>query len=231
MEAMNPLLQDIMKYAEQHLVPTPAEYTTVEVSIRIETNVMYAYIDELYSNLMMAVQLKGGELRLEKETFTKYINTLVRERVRYVRGERIDFGPTSRLVIPSYLSCVLSNIGRARHLDFGIELVPKQEFSDDVCLPKDETGRISNQLRLLKGIGFEYAEGYTRDREGSFEFMAFTLMDGVMKTISKEPHPVYALLSSTLGVRGIETVLSPRINYGSESHLTSLVRMLAGLKV
>lgn len=232
MENLNPYLKDVMGYAAENIVATPAEFSEVSVEINLGAKVLTTYVEELYSNLAMAVRTKGGDLSFSEEDFRKYINTLIRERVRYVRGERILIGPTERVVVPSYLSCVLSNVGRARHLDYGIELTPKlTDGSFPLFDSKAEILSFSNKLKMLKGIGFEYAEGYTRDRDGSFEFMTFSLMDGVVKNISKEPHPVYALLSSTLCVRGVETVLLPRISYGSEGHLAGLVRTLASLKV
>jgi hypothetical protein len=232
MDQISPYLKDVMGYAAENIIATPAEFSEVNVNINLGAKVLTTYVEELYSNLAMAVRLKGGEIRFDEGTLKKYVNTLIRERVKYVRGERVIIGPTERVVVPSYLSCVLSNVGKARHLDYGVELTPKLtdgefEFMDD----KTEILTFSNGLKLLKGIGFEYAEGYTRDRDGSFEFMTFSLMDGVVKSISKDPHPVYALLSSTLSVRGIETVLLPRISYGSENHLAGLVRTLASLKV
>lgn len=221
--------KDMMNYVEQHVSATPAQFDEVDVEIRVDGQVFVAYVDELYANLTTAISMKGGSFPVSKEDFISYCESLVKLRVRYVRGERVTFGPTERIVVPSYLSCVLSNIGKARHLDFGIELTPKME--DTNVMDANQMRRISNALTLLRGIGFEYAEGYTRSREGSFDFMAMTLMDGIVKSISKDAHPVYALLSSTLCVRGIETVLSPRITYGMVSHLASLVRGLATLKV
>lgn len=232
MEQMNPYLKDVMNYIEKNVSPMPANFDEVKVEMRCDTMILNTYVEELYSNIQMAVSMKGGTFNITVEEFTKYVNTLVKMRIDYVRGERVLCGPTERIVVPAYLSCVLSNIGRARHLDYGIELIPYIEVKkDDVYTEKPDFMRISNALRLLRGIGFEYADGYTRSKEGSFDFMTMSLMDGIVKNISKDPHPVYALLSSTLGVRGIETVLSPRISYGMENHLANLVRGLATLKV
>jgi len=230
MEQMNPYLKDVMNYVEQNVSARPAQFDEVKVQISTNTEVLATYIDELYSNIRMAVSLKGGDFGIDVDTFTKYIHTIIKTRVDFVVGNKILFGPTERVVVPSFLSCVLSNIGRARHIDYGIELIPDYK-GGDVFTNKTEFMRVSNQLKILKGIGFEYAEGYTRSKEGSFDFMTMALIDGTVRNISKEPHPVYALLSSTLGVRGVETVLSPRITYGSETHLASLVRALAVLKV
>jgi len=233
MEQMSPYFKDVMNYIEKNVSPMPAEFTEVSVEVDFNSPVLDTYVDELYSNIMMAVEMKGGVFNIQEEEFVKYINTIIKMRVDYVCGFKVMMGPTERLVVPSYLSCVLSNIGRARHLDYGVELVPKlvSQLKDQVFDKKSDLISISNALRLLKGIGFEYAEGYTRSKEGSFDFMTMTLMDGMVRNISKDPHPVYALLSSTLNVRGVESVLSPRISYGSQAHLANLVRGLATLKV
>jgi hypothetical protein len=175
--------------------------------------------------------MKGGELKLTVEEFSAYIYTLIKSRVDYVNRSNPVVFPTELIVVPSYLSCVLSNIGRARHLDYGIDLMPVMAEEELPTLEKKEVIRISNHLKMLKGIGFEYAEGYTRATDGSFEFMAMTMIDGYVRTVSKDPHPVFALLSSTLNVRGIEAVLSPRVSYGSIKHLVNLVQGLTALKV
>jgi len=230
-QIMNPYLKDVMTYIEKNVSPMPAEFSEVNVEVDFKSLVLTTYVEELYSNIMMAVEIKGGNFSITEEDFTKYINTLIKLRVDYVRGFKVAVGPTERLVVPSYLSCVLSNIGRARHLDYGVELVPKLVDNSPVFEKQADIMSISNALRLLRGIGFEYAEGYTRSKEGSFDFMTMTLIKGVVRNISKDPHPVYALLSSTLNVRGVESVLSPRISYGTETHLANLVRSLATLKV
>jgi len=89
----------------------------------------------------------------------------------------------------------------------------------------------SRKVKALSPLGVEYAEGYTRSRDGSYDFMTMALLGGEVRNISKHPHPVFALLASTLGVRGIESVLSPRVSYGKASHFDSLIRNLAATKV
>lgn len=231
MENQSPYLKDVMSYIEKNVAPTPAAFDEVSVTVSCESKVLSTYVDELYSNIVMAVSMKGGTFTVSFDDFSKYINTIIKARIDYVNGERSIFGPTERFVVPSYLSCVLSNVGRARHIEYGIELFPKIEGDVEVFKDKASAMRISNALKLLRGIGFEYAEGFARSKEGSFDFMTMTLMEGIVRNVSKDPHPVFALLSSTLNVRGIETVLSPRISYGREEHLANLVRGLAVLKV
>jgi len=235
MELQNPYLKDVMSYIEKNVAPTPAAFDEVAVTVDCESKVLSTYVDELYSNIVMAVSMKGGDFPISFDDFKKYINTIIKSRVDYVNypgnGKRSIFSPTERFVVPSYLSCVLSNVGRARHVDYGIELYPKFIGNVEVFEDKASAMRVSNALKIIKGIGFEYAEGFTRSKEGSFDFMTMTLMEGIVRNISKDPHPVFALLSSTLNVKGVETVLSPRISYGREEHLANLVRGLAVLKV
>lgn len=233
MEKMNPYLKDVQNYIEKSVAPMPFTFSEVPVEVDFNSEVLLTYSEELFNNINMAVSLKGGNFMIEEEEFMKYINTIIKMRIDYVRGYRVMCGPTERFVVPAFLSLVLSNIGRARHLDYGIELVPKLvgDLKGQVFDKQADFMTVSNALRLLRGIGLEYAEGYSRDKEGSFDFMTMTLIDGIVRNISKEPHPVYALLSATLNVRGIESVLSPRITYGNVSHLANLVRGLATLKV
>lgn len=227
--------KNMSKFVEENIAVTPARFDEVKVFISCKNMVLDAYAEELYFNIQTAVSMKGGTFDLTAEEFMKYLITLVKARVDYVQGRSPVVFPTDRIVVPSFLSCVLSNIGKARHLDYGIELVPEMDpsiiESGTYFTEKADVQRISNTLRLTTGIGLEYGEGYTRMREGSFEFMTMTMMGEYIYSISKDSHPVYALLSSALGVRGIEAVLSPRITYGSVRHLANLVRGLAVLKV
>lgn len=122
---------------------------------------------------------------------------------------------------------LLDNIGRAVDQDLGVELLP---CAVEAPLTREEVEAISGKLKVLSSYGFEYGIGFSRDRHGSWDFMAMTLIDGEIRRHNQESHPVYALLASTLGIKGVEAVLSPRVTYGNEKHLSSVVRGLASLK-
>lgn len=231
----NALLK-IKNIASEQLSALPMSYDRHEVVVDLGAKVLTTYKSELYISWSLAAQMRGVNLPFSEEELGLYINYLVVLRVDYVNGKRVKFPPTSGIAVPSFLSCVLSNLGMVKNLDLGLELYPVVDVSNvkGMNLTEEEYEKfmfkMSGAIKTLANLGIEYADGYLRSRDGSYEFMSMSLIDGFIRNTSKDPHPVFALLASTLGVRGIEAVLSPRINYGTESHMVSLVRHLAATK-
>lgn len=229
-------LLNIKKIASEQLSALPMSYDRHEVTVDLGAKVLTAYKRELFTSWSMATQIRGVNMPFSEEELGLYIDYLVVLRVDYVNGKRVKFPPTSGIAVPSFLSCVLSNLGMVKNLDLGLELYPTIDPAslERLTLSSEEYEtfmfRLSGAIKALANLGIEYADGYLRSRDGSYEFMSMALVDGFIRNVSKEPHPVFALLASTLGVRGIEAVLSPRINYGTESHMVSLVRHLAATK-
>lgn len=216
--------------AEQNIRPVVRKYDQVGVTIDLSNVTLDTYSRALFSELEMASSLRGGVFPVELEELQAYIRTLVKVRVDYVNRERPLFGPRERIAVPSYLHCLLSNVGLAVDVDKGVELHPMIGESEGAFLGMEDVLRISRILRTLGAIGFEYAEGYSRDRTGSWEFMAMCIVDDVVLRHDKEAHPVYALLASTLAIRGVETVLSPRVEYAGTGYLQSIIQQLAQVR-
>lgn len=220
--------KQVKDFAEGRMSVTPASVDVVNVHVDLFATVLAEYKEELFLSWDQKASMRGMELTFSQEELSLYLDMLVITRVTYCLGKRVDVRPTDGIAVPSFLSLVLSNVGLARNDDLGIELRPA--VKSDVVIDPDFMWRISRAIRALSNIGVEYAEGYTRDRTGSYDFMSMTLIEEHVKCPDKTPHPVYALMASTLGIRGIETVLSPRINYGSVSYMRTLVRHLAATK-
>lgn len=220
-------LSDYEKLAEKNLTHMPIDYQIVEVHVNLASPVLESFILELHSNLEAAASLKGGVVGISLDEFRDYVHSLIATRIQYVRGDRAVFRPTDSVVIPSYLSVLLENLGQAIDHDLGVELVP---CAIDCPLKLEEIYSISRKLRVLGAVGFEYSDGYSRDRTGSWDFMSMTLIEDEIQRHNGDAHPVYAILASTIGLRGVETALSPRVKYGNAQHLASVVRSLASLK-
>lgn len=214
--------------AEKRIAQQPVSFDSHEVIINLDAVVLSEYKQELFLAWDAAAAMRGVSLPFTESDLASYINQLVVLRVKYVNGERVAYGPTDKICVPSFLSLVLSNVGKVSNVDYGLELFPV--VANAPTVDSDFIMKMSRYIRALSGLGIEYAEGYARNKEGSYEFMSMTLIDGYVRNPNKAPHPVFALMASTLGVRGIEAVLSPRINYGSESHMRMLVRHLASTK-
>lgn len=221
-------------FAEKRICATPVSFETTEVSIQLDAVVLTEYKAELYASWDQAASMRGFELSFSEEELSKYIDMIIITRVEYTRGRKVLVKPVDGFAVPSFLSCILSNIGLARNADLGIELVPVVERGQRTVSPNeidyDFMVKISRAIKVLGRIGVEYAEGYTRSRDGSYEFMSMAMIDDYVRNVANTAHPVYALMASVLGVRGIEAVLSPRVNYGSVNHMKTLVRHLAQVK-
>lgn len=219
--------QAVRQLAEKNLTPMPAGFEEVVVKINCNALVLQAYVEELYANLESAMAIRGGVLQFTLEELHRYVRMLVKARVDYVNGRRVVAKPTDMLAVPSFLSVVLESVGVVSHIDLGLYLTPECEGEElDLAFMQ----RISRMLVILGSVGLEYSKGYSRSKDGSWDFMTMTLIDGYVKAPNKEAHPVYALLSSVIGVRGIEQLLSPRVTYGTESHFQVLVKHCAMLK-
>lgn len=217
----------LRKLAEKSVTPLPTAMETVEVEINPKAVVLQEYVTELYANLENAMAARGGALTFTEEEFALYIAMVIKTRVDYANNQRVAVRPTDLLVVPSFLSVVLESVGVVDHIDMGIQLVP---VCEGVAVDAAFMQRISRALAVCGAVGLEYSKGYSRSKEGSWDFMTMTLIDGIVKSHSRDAHPVYALLSATLGVTGIEKLLSPRITYGSEGHFKALVKHCAMLK-
>jgi len=226
-------VDSLKRFSEERIVAAAVDFDAVNVVIDMGADILAVYSKELYASWDQSANIRGWCIPFTVDELLEYVRALVKIRVDYCAGRRVSIRPTDRIAVPSFLSVVLSNVGLARDIDLGIELRPVYaetspgDRSDDV----EWMEGFSRKVKALAPLGVEYAEGYTRSRDGSYDFMTMALLGGEMRNISKQPHPVYALLASTLGVRGIETVLSPRVSYGKANHFASLIRNLAATKV
>lgn len=224
-------------FAEKHIKAVPAAIVTVEVKVNLASRVLDSYAVELFANAQVAVEMKGGTMPFTEEEFVQYVRHLVRIRCDYVNNQRVPFGPTDLLAIPAFVSVVLQNLGKVFHLDLGLELVPVHSGGETATkgYPWQESDiqllkKVSRGIVALGNYGLEYAKGYDRVKEGSFEFMSMSVLDDIVMGVNKEAHVVYALLASFVGLQGIERALSPRITYGTTRHFEILVRHLAQFK-
>lgn len=218
-------------FTEKLVRPIPSEYTVTPVSIHLDAPVLTEYCEALFTSLNFTWCSRGGsEMPISLDELQAYVATLVKTRVDYVNGDRPLFSPMERIVVPSFLSCVLQNVGVAVDVDLGVELRPVITEEPTPFLAKENMLVISRQLRGFQNMGFDFAEGYSRDRSGSWDFMAMAVVEGEVLRHDKSAHGVYALLASTLSIRGVETVLSPRVNYGSVSHFRSLIAQVAEVR-
>lgn len=225
----NSFFSSLRKFSEGAIQPVPFEFDRVSVSINPNAQVFTTYVETLFQELDSATTLMGGGLPFTHEQLLAYCQNLVKIRVDFVNRNRAMFGPTDKLAVPAFLSVVLENIGLAEDLDRGLELYPTL-VPFESAMDVSAMSAMSTRLKTLSRYGFEYADGYSRDRSGSWEFMTMSLIEGYVRSLSREAHPVYALMASVFAVHGVEAAISPRVTYGSEANFIRLVRQLATVK-
>jgi hypothetical protein len=229
----NHVSEAIRDFAEKHITPAPADYEVIDVEVKLVTDVLSSYGSELFNNIQGVIDMRGGNLPFSEDELQKYLSLLVRLRVAYVNNKRVPYRPTDLIAVPAFVSVVLQNLGVVHHLELGLELRPV--INGDNCETWSEEDlrlmtKVSRGITALGNYGLEYAKGYDRMKEGSFDFMTMSVLKDKVMGITREAHPVYALLASVLNLTGIEIALSPRIIYGSITHFKRLVAHLATLK-
>jgi len=231
--------------ANKRLRPMPRDFTTLEVSLDLTGKVLSTYIEELYVAFESELATQSAhQMLFTLQELTDYAWILVYERVAYVRGDqrpRLQFNDA--ISVPAFLSVVLAQLGRAEEPSLGLVLIPSlpsqitvtkdswtvKTVEPSVARVRDVTWfmRMSKLLTTFSKFGFEYAYGYDRAKSGSFEFMAMSVLEDHVMHHTDSTHPVYALLASVLSLRGAESALSPRVDYGDVNEMRNLVRAFA----
>lgn len=88
-------------------------------------------------------------------------------------------------------------------------------------LSKDEMFIISRHLKSING--YQYSDGYLKDRFGTFDFMAMQMVGDYVMRHESSTHPVYGLLSSILEPHLVCSALSPLVRYGNKAYLRGLL--------
>lgn len=157
-----------------------------------------------------------------------YIQYLIVARIRYVNGEKLPLPPTDRAwIVPAFINVVLAQIGRIDDPNLGIVLKPvltKEQMQYEAWTAE----RITSEARWLRIrldiANIEYANGLPKDREGNHEMMTLQVInDRVMGEDGSHPG-VHALIAGFLGLKFMENVLAPRVEYAT---ISSVRRMLA----
>lgn len=165
----------------------------------------------------------------EVETRCKeYIQYLIVARIRYVNGEKLPFPPTDRVwIVPAFINVVLAQIGRIDDPNLGIVLQPvlTQEQAHYEAWTAEKISREARWLRTrLDVANIEYANGLPKSRDGNHEMMTLQVInDKVMGEDGSHPG-VHALIAGFLGLKFMENVLAPRVEYAT---IKSVRRMLA----
>lgn len=224
--------KEVSAVAERSLKPVAVDYITGEVTFSMDEGIFADYINAEHSAIKAAVS-KDSDFPFDLETFKKYCNTLVVSRIAWVTGKSnlLIVRPEDGTTCPALLAQVMMNIGRVADDSLGIQLEPAfaedEQKVKDGCLSKEEMAKISYYLRRIeKYVG---AQGYLKDKSGSWEFMTMQLVDNQIRAPRNAAHPAYSLLAAVTGNKTLVSALSPRVKYGDMDVFKSLVWQLTSI--
>lgn len=209
----------------------PAEFDRVQAKFLIEEGALKDYAEALVDNLNATTLVRGEGLTTDQ--MVRYLNTLLYLRILMVnhdsqRHRWLDLVPYP--TIPAFFAVFLESVGIARDLTLGIEIVPEFGGSAEDVMEPQEFRAFSNQLARFSKAGFEYAETFPRDIEGSWDLMSMQLIHGEIRNHDGKAHVIYALLASLYTQTITEGVLLPRVTYGRVDRFRGLIAELARLK-
>jgi hypothetical protein len=222
-----------------NVAPVPIGYEEHVVYIDLDSPIFATYSNALYANLTQKVDAHGGRLDFTALQLFSYLQFLVVLRVMWVNGIGGWTHPAERLAVPPYMTLLLASIGIVSEPRLGLELKPGLCFAGlDVpnlrefqsTFPKEDAYRFSNILKGLSTLGLDYAEGFPTDKRGSWEFMTFVVQNNVVTRYDATAHPGLAVCAATMNLRGAESVLLPRVSYGSFASFDRLMYLVSELK-
>lgn len=224
--------KEVSAIAEKSLKPVAVDYTTGEVTFSLSEGMFADYINAEHCAIMAAVR-SNDDFPFDLATFKKYCNTLLVSRIAWVLGKTnlLIVRPEDGTTCPALLSQVLMNIGLVSDDSIGIQLKPAFSDTDAKvkagCLSETKMQEISYYLRRIEN--YVGAQGYLKDKSGSWEFMTMQLVDNQIRAPRNAAHPAYSLLAAVTGNKTLVSALSPRVKYGDMDTFKALVWQLTSI--
>lgn len=191
-------------------VITPVQFDTIEVSFGC--GIIHGFAESYASAINNKLAFKGSSISFDSDVLQKYLNLLLKARVEFVQGKRLD-GLFKQMFIPSLYGLALAQIGTVFDKDIGIELIPVVNEEIE-CLSVQEALAFSRKLQMCEDLGFEMNPGLPTDKFGSTEFMFFHMADDRIVRHAKDASPAFAALTAFFRMEQLSSMLSFRVNYG-----------------
>lgn len=231
----NPISEEIVKLNPQvanNLMTSGVKYIKYEtVSVDLSTPMMVdVYVKSLFDECESVIEHQGGKLRFEKNQLGQYCSALLKMRVSRINRAQVPQWVRNKtsFVVPAFLSVLLSNIGIARDITLGIELIPT--WKDDFWISEDDFSLVERELRAMAKFGFEYADAMPRGTDGSWDLMTMQVVNGEVVNHDGKAHGVFALLGCFLNNQALQTVLLPKVTYGATDRFGSLIKEFGRFK-
>jgi len=212
------------------IIGRPLKLESLQAKVDLKSEVLVEYARELTTSLNLASDVSGGSLHFTEEEMLQYCRTLVVFRVNTVNHDNPKIHWKDRVCVPSFLSLVLNSIGKVSDDTLGLEIKPVVEPEKGDIMSKDDALAFSRRLYAMKTLGFSCADALPRSHEGSWEFMTMVAVDDQIMHHSSDSHPVYAMLSSVVQLKGLLSVMNPRITYGNTEMFKRMITRFAVVK-
>lgn len=190
-----------------------------------------AYSQQLVWN---AIRISDTEEERIKTNMYKYMTTIIAIRCnttcksdsnnptlpKWLKGKRF-------FAIPPFLNLLVQHIGYVYESSVGIELTP--EFvSHDEFLEQEEFELIERFIRSVPGS--DYASEFPSSKRGDWTTMSICVINEQVKSTTHNVPGVNAVIGAFLGLSGLESVLNPRVTYGSLNFFETFVEKLASFR-
>lgn len=210
---MNRIADEKYRKVVTNVAPKFIKWQEVEVNLLTEGCLIDEYASVEYASIVSKLRITGGSVSFTEQEFIKFCRTYVYARICWVNNKTVIHPNTIGILVPTFLSLILQNIGRASNFSLGLDLVPAMPEFDPMEI--SEVRKISAELKIIPG--YEGAVALPKDKAGCFEFMSMQLIDDQIVSHSPDAHPVYALMASIVGPSLIRSVLDPMVYYGDSN--------------
>lgn len=212
--------------------PVTAEAKDVVITIRLESEIMNSYVEEVVAELATVQQIQNGVNIITEDELRAYIQALIVSRVDYVTKGKALVHPTDSIFVPSFVSLALTQIGNCEDKDGCIYLHPEvdgEALFNGEPVNRAFMERISRALRVYTRLGLEGTPGYSRDKNGDYTAMMIHVLDGMIRSHEDSAPPAQALVAGFLNLLQTENLFYPKIVYGSvntyKAHVTKVARL------
>lgn len=197
-------------YDKSYTIQTTIKYGTLMKSV-VSMTVMFAH---------------QNSVPLDEEELEHYIQGLIWMRVQYVRGllpVDVRHRYRDRWVIPSLVSVLIQQIGKAYDEEHSIKMEPI------TALPAPDLTRMtqtSQKLRILGRVGLAVGECLPTTEWGSYDFMTTCVIENIITAIDVEVAPINAFFCALTENEILEDIFSPRLSYGHTNRYAAFVESL-----
>lgn len=164
----------------QELTAMNSKHTSVpvrELHVRVaETEAMKSFNAAFIREGTRKNPLMADKVNLTENELEAYENFLIHKRVEIVEGKCRDFRLIKRLAMPCFIERVLTDIGRVKILDKGLDIHPVSDDSEVISLQEAIT--ISNKIESFYDDLAVVVGAMPAAEEGNPELMTMALIEG-----------------------------------------------------